>query len=130
MISDHLYSFMTSQSAITDIVSTRIYPAILPPQPTYPAITYRESDDDFSEDFTGITSPTVSSYFIDAWGDTYSDAVSLCAAIRSALNNQKGNFGGIHISKCIITSGPITIYEDAVEAYRQTQIFSISHKEV
>jgi len=129
MITDHLYSFLNAQTAITDLVGTRMYPVILPAQPTYPALTFRDSDHELDEDFDGMGSPVESNYFIDAWGSTYAEATSVADAVRSSLNNTRGNFGGIQISRCVVTSGPIPIYEDAVEAYRITQIFLIVHKE-
>ena len=130
MISDNLYAFLAAQSSITTLASTRIYPIILPQEPTYPAITYRESDHDLIETFDGQTGLTNSFYEIDAWSKTYAGTISLANAIRAALKNHSGNMGTINVCKISLISGPITVYEDEVEAYRQTQIFSIWHNEV
>lgn len=130
MISDHLNTYLNAQSSITSIVSTRIYPVILPQKPTYPAITYRDDDHDVDETFAGQSGPTDSIYSIDAWATTYAGTTTLGNAIRTALVNTAEAFGGINIHKCILITGPATFYEDAVEAYRQTQTFIISHNEV
>ena len=129
MISDHLYTYMAAQSAITDIVSTRIYPIILPQEPTYPAISYSDDDVNYTESFDGQTDHAQSIYQINAWAKTYAGAYTLGDVLRSSLKNTSGSFGGITIQRCSIISGPVTVYEDSVEAYRQTYIFSIWHNE-
>ncbi len=129
MISDNLYTYLAAQSAITSIVSTRIHPLILPQEPTYPAMTYSDESSDMSESFDGQTGHAQSIYQIDCWAKTYAGAYTLGDALRSTLNNVSGSFGGITIQRCQIINGPATVYEDSVEAYRQTYIFSIWHSE-
>jgi hypothetical protein len=129
MISPNLYAYLAAQSGITSLASTRIYPAILPQKPTYPAVLYREEGHDFEETFEGQQGFTKSYYIVDAFATTYAGVDALGAAIRTALQNTKGNFGGINIHKCMVESGPTTLYEDTVEAYRQTQVFTITHNE-
>jgi len=129
MIADSLYSFITAQSAITTI-TTRIYPVILPQEPTFPAITYREDSHSLDESFDGQTGLTQSFYLFDAWAATYSGVTSLGDVIRSSLKNHSGNMGSISVMKVTLETGPVTVYEDEVEAYRQTQVFSIWHNEV
>lgn len=129
MISDHLYTYLAAQAGITSICSTRIYPLILPQKPTYPAITYSEDDSNYTESFTGQTDHVQSIYQIDSWATTYAGATSLGNAVSAALKNTSGSFGGITIQRCTVLSGPVSVYEDSVEAYRQTYIFSIWHNE-
>lgn len=129
MIADNLYTYLAAQSAITSIVSTRIYPIILPQKPTYPAVTYSEDDSNYTESFVGQTDHVQSIFQLDAWATTYAGATTLGEAIRTSLQNTSGSFGGITIQRCTVLSGPISVYEDSVEAYRQTYIFSIWHNE-
>lgn len=129
MIDEYLYTFLIAQSGITSIVSTRVYPVILPEKPTYPAITYRDDDHDIDESFDGNGILTRSDYFIDAWSTTHTGALTLAAAIKTALKNHSGSFGGINIQQLSIRTIPGMIYEDSVEAYRKTQLFTIWHDE-
>lgn len=129
MIANNLYTYLIAQSVITNIVSTRIYPMILPQKPTYPAITYSDDDSNYTESFDGQTDHVQSTFQLDAWAKTYAGATTLGAAISTALKNTSGAFGGITIQRCTVLSGPIMAYEDSVEAYRQTYIFSIWHNE-
>lgn len=129
MIANNLYAYLVAQTVITDIVSTRVYPVILPQKPTYPAITYNDDDSNYTESFDGQTDHVQSVFQLDAWSKTYAGATTLGAAMSTALKNKSGSFGGITIQRCTILSGPIVAYEDSVEAYRQTYIFSIWHNE-
>ena len=129
MIDDHLYSFLTNQSSITDLVSTRIYPQILPQEPVYPAITFRQDSHDYEETFEGQGGMTDSYYSIDAWAKTFAEAMSIGNVVRNAMQNTVGEFGGINIHRCIVSNGPISVYEDEVEGYRQTHVFLIRHNE-
>jgi len=130
MISASLNTFLRAQSSITTLASTRIYPIILPQKPTFPAVTYREESHDLIESFDGQNGLTQSFYMLDAWAKTYASVTALNDAIRTALKNHSGAMGSISVTRVTLVSGPISVYEDEVEAYRQTQVFSIWHKEV
>ena len=130
MISAAINTYLLTQSAVTNIVASRIYPVILPQKPTYPAITYRDDEHSFDESFDGQNGLVESFYEIDAWSDTYVGAETLATAVRAALMNYTGTMGNVtSIMRVRITSGPFTVYENTVGAYRQTQVFSIWHSE-
>ncbi len=129
MIADNLYTYLVAQSVITNIVSTRVYPLILPQEPIYPAISYSDDESNYTESFDGQTDHTQAIFQLNAWAKTYAEATTLGNAISTALKNTSGAFGGINIQRCTIISGPLSVYEDSVEAYRQTYIFSIWHNE-
>lgn len=101
MIESDFYSVLTSSDTtglygtvnfddspvvtVMDLCDSRVYPLVLPTQPTLPAITYS---------FIGGTSrPTNDSpgsqryrVEVNCWGNTYSEAVTLRAAVITALN--------------------------------------------
>lgn len=129
MIDQNVYTFLSAQAGITSIVSTRIYPLILPSSPAYPAVTYRDEGHDPAESFTGSDELTRSDYFIDAWSSTPEGATTLETAIKTALKNHSGAFGGITILRSTISTIQGMVYEDSVEAYRKTVLFTIWHQE-
>ncbi len=129
MINTNVYTFLSTQSGIIALTTAnRIWREILPSKPVYPAITFG-GNHNLPNTFEGNTGFTISDYTIDAWADSDSGAESLAKEIRSALKNVTGSFGGINIHQCLITTGPITVYEESVEAFRQSQIFTIWHNE-
>lgn len=129
MIDANLYTFLAAQSAITNVTGTRIYPEILPADPTFEAITFRADYHDIDNVFGGSTNFCRSDYYIDAWAETHAEAIALAKLIRDNLKDVSGAFGGITIQEVFITMGPQTVFEDSVEAYRTTQMFSIWHGE-
>lgn len=130
MIDTNLYTFLDANVGITAIVGDRVYPRnAMPSDPTYELVTYEAESHTFANSFSGNSGFVRSDYLVDAWAENSSDALTLSAAIRSALKNVTGSFGGINVMQVFITSGPITVFEDSVEAYRVTQIFSIWHNE-
>lgn len=129
MIDQYVYAYLGSVSAISSLVGTRIYPDILPAAPTYPAITFRAESHYYSQTFGGNAGHARSEYFIDAWATTPTGVIALGNAIRTAMKNHSGDFGGITVQQIHIESGPFNEYEDSVSAYRSTQIFSIWHSE-
>lgn len=130
MIDAHLYTFLAAQATITAITGTRIYPTILPEDPEFEAITFREAGDDIDNVHGGSTGFARADYFIDAWARNKTDADTLAKIIRDAIKNHSGTFGGITVNEIFITIGPMTAFEHTVEAYRVTQMFSIWHGEV
>ena len=123
MIDANLYTYLAAQAGISSIVSTRIYPEQLKQDPTYPAVTFRIESHDFDNTFEGNGGFVRSDYMVDAWATTHASAITLSNAIRAALKNHTGAFGGIDVMQVFIS------FEESVSAYRITQIFSIWHRE-
>ena len=129
MIDTNVYNYLKAEAAIIAVTGQRIYPIILPEKPTFEAITFRPTDHDIDNIYGGTSGFVRSDYFLDAWGDTHSEADALAKIIRDAMKNLTGSFGGITVDEIFITMGPLTTFEDSVKAYRVTQMFSIWHGE-
>lgn len=130
MIDTNLYNFLKAEANVIAVTGQRIYPLILPENPTLEAITFRAVEHDVDNVFGGSTGFCRSDYYVDAWGDTHAEADALAKIVRDALKNVSGSFGGITVQEVFVTMGPVGVYEDSVKAYRITQMFSIWHGEV
>ena len=71
---------LANDNGVSAIVGSRIYPAILPQTPTYPAITYQRVS---STGQNGTSDRKESRWQVNCWGATYSEAVSLAAAVKA-----------------------------------------------
>ena len=128
-ISSGLYSYLAAQAAISTLVSARIYPVILPQDPTYPAITF--NIDGIRDTFTfndGQTSFVGADIQIDAWATTQKGAEDLAAAINNALQNHTGDMGGVVVNRCF-REAQVDIYESTVNAYRRSLSYVCWHTE-
>lgn len=91
MVEQTLYTALSSSSAVTAICGTRIYPLVLPTEPTLPAIDYKfvAGANQPTMDTTGVQRYRVE---VNCWGATYADAVNLRYAVVKALSGyQSGN---------------------------------------
>lgn len=130
MIDANLVTFLKADVNLAAIVGIKVYPRDnMPAKPTYDLVTYEAESHDFDNVFDGNSGFVKSDYLVDAWSSDHADSQALSDTIRAALKNVTGSFGGINVNQVFITSGPITSFEDSVEAYRTTQIFSIWHHE-
>lgn len=90
----------------------RIYPMLLPPNPTLPAITYR-----------GISKVTAYNFEdpdmvqcriqVDAWATTYAAVKALGKAIRDAFHRYPGTDGGIQDFEAVNEQD---LFEDVTDA--------------
>lgn len=128
-ISSGIYAYLSAQSAITALTGTRIYPIILPQDPTYPAITY--SIDNIRDTFTltnGQTNFVGADIQIDAWATTQKGAEDLAALINTAMRNLKGSMAGVSVH-AIYRDSQIDIYESEINAYRRSISYVCWHTE-
>jgi hypothetical protein len=84
-----LYSALSTNSGITAIASTRIYPLLLPDNnPTLPAITYQRISNTGQD---GTSNRKETRYQINCWalkragGNGYQETQQLAAAVKAAL---------------------------------------------
>jgi len=81
-------------AAVTNLVSSRIYPVILPQTPTYPAIVYEVVTTVRGQSHGGphnLVQPRVQ---IDIFAETYEAAWDIEAAVRGALDGFSGALSG------------------------------------
>ncbi len=95
MIEQQLFSILSSALPITTICDSRIYPLVLPTDPTLPAITYSlvGGSSRSTQDTQGNQRYRIE---VNCWGNTYGDAVTLRYAVISALGQYSAD--GIFIS--------------------------------
>ncbi len=87
MILEQIYSIITSDQNVIDIMGTRLFPMRLEQEPktALPAAVYQVITTDPENSLDGDSGLDLVRLQIKAWADTYTVAQSLGAAIRSAL---------------------------------------------
>lgn len=87
-----LVTKLTTTTAISNLISTRMYPLRLPSTPTLPCITYKEisAPTEGTHDETSANALTHARYQLDAWAATYAGAIALGSAIFTALEGFSG----------------------------------------
>jgi hypothetical protein len=95
-----IYSILSNDSGVSNIVGTRIFPQKVPFGEQMPSITYFVIDTTPNNTKNGASTYDYVRCQITAFGVTYSRAQELATEIRSALDYKSGTEAGVVISKC------------------------------
>ncbi len=128
-ISVALFTYLSGDSNITSVVSSRIYPLISPQNPTAPYVTYDEGNDNRQRSFDGQNVLTEAFFDVDAWAETYAAAKALQKKLITSLKSFEGTISTIPIFMTTASSGP-DVYEDQVKLYRCNVQILVSYKDL
>jgi hypothetical protein len=127
MIDEAVYTLLTGKTAITDIVSTRIYPEIAPQNKTYPFICFSTDSGNMDYTFDGYQSLEMDDFVIDCWADTLTAAKTLANTVRNEIKNiTHETHAGTFIQK-IMVDKPYSLYESEVKKYRTSFNITIAY---
>jgi hypothetical protein len=123
MIENKLFKHLSTVNGVSTLISSRIYPVVLPQHPTYPCVTYSRvagnRENDVSSGYCGLENVIIQ---VDAWAPTYDQVASLSSAVITAMCASTS-------FSCIAPNSPIDYYEDEIQIYRRTIDFSIWNRE-
>lgn len=102
MIEQSLYAWLTGESDVTDLVSTRIYPNKIPQSAALPAITYHLIAGSYVRGLEGRCGSGVARFQINCWANNYDTVKDLQLAIVGTkadpkLDGYRGTIGGHEI---------------------------------
>jgi len=130
-INDALYSYLSTYAGLSALISTRIYPDILPQSPTVPAITYQSISKVREHLFRADSTLVKSRYQFSCFGNTRSSSKAVAKQIRFALQNYSGTMGGTGgvIVNAVEIDGEDDNYESDTKLYSTMLDFLIWHEE-
>jgi len=118
MIEQKIYTVLTTSTGISALVGSRIYPIVLPQNPTYPAITYQRVGGRRFNSLNGYSELENPIIQIDVWGGTHAAVIDLGDRIITALH-------GSTVLKATAPNSPLDIYEDEISVYRRSIDISV-----
>lgn len=123
-----IYSILSTNAGVIALVSTRIYPILLPQTALLPSITYARISTE--REFTFVVDPGLSTARIqvDIWGENVSSVQNVSEAVRSALHRYIGTIAGVVIDECHIDNETM-MYEPETEIYHVVIDFMVLHRE-
>jgi hypothetical protein len=89
MLCEGLYSLLSGSAELTAIIGNRITPAVLPKNPTFPAITFQQISDRTTVNLDGSATNVVR-IEIDCWAQTYLAAAQAQKALHDLLDGYTG----------------------------------------
>jgi hypothetical protein len=86
-------NYLVSKSAVTDLVSTRIYPAVLPQAATLPAVVYSVITNVPNDDVLGSSGSVTASVQLDIYSDSHITTNNISEQIRLQMQGYSGAMG-------------------------------------
>lgn len=98
-----IYSILTSDSDVSAIVGTRVYPQIAAQGAAFPFVVYVLQDTSPSDTKSGVSTLDEVRYDIVVASETYAEASDLTNKIRTALDRYSGTVAGVVIDSIQFT---------------------------
>lgn len=125
---------LVANGTIATLASTRVYPVILPQDPTLPALTISKVSDQGLHNLVGKAGRSMPRMSIHSWGHSYADAKAMSVAVRNAMDGFIGRLGDGNSpesfrSAVIKFDNEIDDYEEDTGFYRVIQDYMLNHAE-
>ena len=92
-----IYDILTSNTPVSDLVSTRIFPNVAPQTTTMPFIIYQVVSTTPTDYKQGVSSLDTTSIMVHAYSKTYTEASQLAEYVRVALDRVSGTYNDIRV---------------------------------
>lgn len=122
MLENKIYKHLSTVNGVSTYIGTRIYPLILPQNPTYPAITYQRIDTRRFYTLGGDNGTgEIPRMQIDIWSTSYEQGRNIATSIKTAMDG----------ATAFLTNdyNQTDLYEPDVQLYRIQQDFVIANNE-
>ena len=127
-IAQSFYAYLSANSSITTLVSTRIFPGTIPEAITArPTITYYQESGEYFEHLAGRSDTKLAEFEVSCWDDTYLTARNVADTVDAQLTGLRGTFGS-HTAESIRKVGDFDGgYETDTGLYRAILRFEIAY---
>ena len=133
MITTAISSLLANNSAITDLVGTKIYPMVREQEDGLPAITYQVISGIRSHDISGPNGLVEGRIQINCFAATVLASLQLAAVVRAALNGLRGGAAGVAIECMLLEDqGDLPSVEpgnEEMNVFAQMMDFYVLYKE-
>lgn len=119
-----LYSVLIASSDVTAHVGARIYPLVLPQNPTYPALTYELIEPRTIMTLSGPISLSNPQIELNVWARTYKEAKELAGHCNSAVVAAPTS---VFVGNLADTKDLAETVEEMEIVYRVQQTYSVWH---
>lgn len=117
-----IVAMLVADTAVSALVSSRIYPVRMPLNVAYPAISIHE----ISGNEDHVTGHRHNRYQVSCWSTSFSQVQSLKEAVIDCLQRYKGVASGNKI-KQISFEGSMDLYEEETKIYHIPLDFIVIH---
>lgn len=127
-IDEALVAFFASQSGVTALIGTRLYPMVAPQNPTYPHAIYQRISSVRTGSLAGDSGLVDPRFQISAKAQSYAAARNTCIALRDAISGYQGLMGALPVSASVAESENDLYYDDIGVFQSSFDVF-LTHQE-
>ena len=125
-----VYALISADSGVTALVSTRIYPTVLPQDKTLPALVYQRISGVEPGQIDGQGRALVQGRIqVTALASEFGACAAILDAAREALLYQYGSIGGVEVVSIIRDIDGADDFDPDLQAYSQSMDFIVSYIE-
>lgn len=130
-----LVSYLTGYAGLTALISTRVYPFMIPQGATMPCVTYQRIDTPrtLSHGDSGATGTLARARIqFSSWAATLSSAMAIAEQLRAALNGKTGSIGTAPNAvtvRAILVDNEMQDFEPDIEMFRVISDYLIWQEE-
>ncbi len=134
-IESALFNYLSNESGMTTLVSTRIYASSPPSAPVYPFVTFQVLNNQPEHYMAGAVGLTEVLMQVDAWAFLVSEQQAISEALRNLLDGFRGAMGSelLAVRKCFLETRTTFQEPDKqgknLPVHRASLDFSIWHVE-
>lgn len=115
-ICEAVYGYLKTLPSVSDIVSDRIYPLLLPQKCTLPAVAYNKISINRTPALQADSDFCVQNVQLSCYAKSYAEVVHTANAIRNALKNYVGQMLDVFV-QAVLTEFETENYDSATETY-------------
>ena len=124
------YALLSGDATVTGLVSTRIYPTVLPQDKTLPALVYQRISGVEPGQIDGQGRALVQARIqITALADSFGSCAEILDAAREALLYQYGTHGGVEVVSIIRDIDGADDFDPELQAYSQSMDVVVTYIE-
>jgi len=125
-----VYALISADAGVTALVSTRIYPTVLPQDKTLPALVYQRISGVEPGQIDGQGRALVQGRVqVTALAAEFGACAAILDAAREALLYQYGSIGGVEVVSIIRDIDGADDFDPDLQAYSQSMDFIVSYIE-
>jgi len=99
-----LYARLTSRTAVSSLIITRVYPLIAPQGAPLPLVVYQRTAVERPQSLAGNVGNPVVTLQLTTYGTSYTSVKSIARAVRLAVDGWTGTTAGVTIQRTTLQS--------------------------
>lgn len=123
-----VYYQLANTAGVTALTATRIYPKVMPQQPTMPALVYSVVDNDRAQVHRGQTTGSRARVQVTCWGNTEASVSAVKEQVRLAMISAHGTIAGVTIEG-VVVEGEVEGFESDTVRHWIALDFFVWHRE-